>query len=418
MATVRITIDLETADAMRKAAQLKEAVDKFVSSPPGVKGIKGANFSNATSDFLSLNPGLLSLGGASNIKPPPIPKPNYASQNLLAGIISMASNPYLSARAFLSSGGFGGSGGVGGIFGGGAGGNMLPASIALTSVKVAAETLRRAFDELIDSVKRGSKLYQDAARVGRSVGATFQLQQALTSIGLSPQLADQLLLQAQFSRSGRSGGNFARPGQIGAASTTQIGFEDVMLGARNRPQQLGDLQQLVNLSNYAKKAWEDAAVDAQRAGENSQQLFKTTFEVSRLKREWSTLWETFAAELSKTLLPVVEGITAGLKFINSHSDFFRRVFNSGFSGLTGIPFDVLGKPSGSGDIFQAALSQLQRPSVNQFERMGFISAGGPGAQTSYLRQIAENTGKIVNIATTKLTSGSGASSSWVTQQMP
>ena len=398
---------LEISGVDRAAQQLRD-LDKLASSPVGSKGIKGADFSGASSSFFARNPGLVGAFGKnepqmpSQIPPkiaPPLIRNSFTGQNIMAGMISMLSgNNYLAARAFMSAGGAGVGGGFFGSFGGsgGAGGggkSLLPAAAALAAVKAAAEGLRMAFEQLKEAVQRGSKLFQDAARVGRPVGQVFQLQAALRSVGIDDATANQLLLQSQFSRAGRSGGSFMRPGRQGASSTTSIDFEGMMLGTRNRPQQLGELQQLANLSDYARKAWKDAAVDAGIAAGNAESLFNVTFEESRLKREWNTLWEQFASVLSTALLPVIRAITGELKLANEIFDKLRKAGAIGIMAATGGRLGSGLFPGDAGNKFNAALNgQSLGENRNQFQRMGFIQNGGPQEQISLLRDISRNTG--------------------------
>jgi len=158
---------------------------------------------------------------------------------------------------------------------------------------------------------------------------------------------------------------------------------------------MGELQQLVNLSKEAKEAWDDAAVDAAAAARTSRQLFQVTFDGSRLRREWETLWQQFAADLSTTLLPVVNALTYGFKAINAAWPLVRENINF-FAGIAtgGLLSNVLGKAQPGQSNFTQALTQFNRPSVNQWQRMGFVMNGGPAGneQVSLLRDIVKNTG--------------------------
>ena len=331
--------------------------------------------------------------------PPPVPVQNFTKNNLLAGILSMgAGNPYMAARSFMAAGGIGGKGGGGGGMGGffgmagaGAAGDFLPAAAALAAVKLAAEALRFSFQQLTEAIQRGSKLFQDAARTGRSVGQVYQLQQALGAVGISGSTADQLLLQAQYSRTGRGGGGgFMRSSSMGGSNTSMTSFEGIMLGARNRAGQLGELQQLVNLQEYAKKAWKDSAYDSLIAAQNAGKLFNISFQASELKREWNTLWESLAADLGTILIPVISGIKFGLEGLNF---VWQNTQLHKFAELFGLDKDV-------GNFHQQAFGQGLGEHMNQWQRMGFVMQGGPNEQIVTLREIARNTKVSAQVLTT------------------
>lgn len=404
---IRYRIELEGAEKaskdVRTFAQAVRDADKATSSLGNKKGISasdllkaiGGNFSQAT---LARNAELFKQLGdkagqafgtgmknAIQTKVPPIIVPAW--KNVLAGALSIASgNQYLAARSFMGAAGVGGAGGGGiGLGGlGGAGGNFLPAAFALAGVKVAAELLRKAFEETVDAFKRGSKLFIDSAKIGESQLKLASSRNALSLIGVSEEEADRMLLQGQF-------GVRRSQGTVGTRGTTSrsggaIASGGDIFGGRGAGQ-LGDLQQVTNLEKELAMARKDTAAASLAEAMSSRTLFETMYNFKVVIIDIRGVFSDFAALIAGPLKAAFSAVDIVLKVMLAQLNdlvFLGQVLHL-------IP---------KGQDFTKTGGSGQRIPVSNFERLGFhfggnlkTSAGDP------MHQTAQNTGKMVGLLT-------------------
>ncbi len=352
-----------------------------------VEGAKNAtaaigNLRDQYSKFASetskrLNPHLFPIqsaieaAGVSTGRVPPILSTLAATgtnwRQALLGAGAGVFSPWIGARLLNSSGLFGGGGGAGGgggLLGGGAGG-FAAAFIAL---KVVTESLRIAFEQLKEAVKRGSELYVKSAELGLNVGVFSHLQKTLTAVGL-PNAAERLSAFAQFAPRGFR------------ATAPELG--NALLGASRGILSREELQGILNLSGDIADAWNRTQIASLASGISAYQLFRTQLDFTVLKTNWNSLMEELAAIFSRHIRPVLRLTEAWLGAIEVF--FALRLRSLGLASKTGADFQKFG---GIG-------SATARPESG-WEKMGLIINGGIGG-TDYARQTAINTKAIADL---------------------
>lgn len=278
-------------------------------------------------------------------------------------------------------GGFGLSNLLGGLGAGGGGlvGKILPVIDVLQALKMASEYLKKAFDQLVEAVQRGSKLFLDSAKLGRESGGLFQLRSALSSAGLSSGQVDSLLLNAEFAKSQQHGPSStsgrAVQGTRGLGSSINGNYLNG-LGTG----QYAESQQIRNMMAYVNAEWRDAAIDSRLAANNAKGLFVIGNEFNKLKREWNTLWEELAADLGTYLIPVIQDIKNKLKAVNfaisiSELGLFKKIIDKIY-------------PDSGKEKLGAFGNQLIP--ANSFQKMGFVFGNG-GYHGDAVQETARNT---------------------------
>lgn len=295
----------------------------------------------------------------------------------------------------ISAAGLGGGGGIGGIFKsilGGADNPLAKGIVAGTTALLAFRTalwaiqpiinlFKKGLQELAEAVQRGAKLFEDAAKLGTNSGRLRGLQFAFGSAGIDSGTLDRLLLNTEFQTMLRSGRGGMIGGQVRGTRGLQGNVAGAAVTALRGVGQYGEVQQILNMSQQINRAWRDAAVDSFIAAKNSKNLFEISYQLSRIKREWNTLWEELATQLGTVLLPVLSEITQNLKTLNfvvaSADPMFTRIFGKLLpnQGEHNLAFGGTGQ---------------QRIPANQFQRMGFVFGQG-NFQQNYASETARNT---------------------------
>lgn len=354
-----------------------------------LQGLKGASSKFSTIPFLSsfINQSLgIGAGGNS------FNRKNYEAfwknAQLPNNNTGLTFNPRMNGLSRIP-----GSGG-GGLFGGGAGSNFIPTSpipgsgglqLGATLLRLSAaiiatigviKILKWTFEKLTSSIREGSKLYQDSARVGTSAGKLGALQGSLAAIGISPEAAQQLMAYGEFGRFQRG------QGATGMRRTQDVAGQ--ILASGHGVAQQAEIQQIANMSKYLNQFMEESKLAGRIFQDTSRQLFETNLAFSSVKREWNTLWTELASEFSVILKPVLQSIGEQIHLINFYverSDIYRlaKLFmpkDDGFSKQFG----------GGGGLRSLPLSS--------FQRMGF-GMGIPTGPNDYARRTAMGIEKLV-----------------------
>jgi hypothetical protein len=401
----KLSIALELAGVEQARKQLAD-LDKLAASTTGAKSVNleswlKATQGNVSDAFRKLNPDFAKAistatnqGMSEGIKKAAATIPGaFAGQQQNAHVLAYQSNR--SARAntiagllrLLSPGGMssymgstqlarGLFGGVGA--GGGGGGLFAAAGAGGPEVALAAAALYAAFkllkvvtEELIDifkeGIQSGAKLFQEAASVGRSPVQLGQLQQTLQAVGISSEVSRMLLLYGQF------GGPGGRMRGIDAVQGMRLGAQ--------RAGQMGDLQQINNLSRYIAYAWDQTAAAARQSAGVAKTLFITSMVGSLLKTQWDTMKE----QLSAIFAPLIGGALA-------QAVWLMKGFNAELEAIVVILQRLHLLPKGTTDNTQMHPMNW-RPAFNQFQRMGFVFGGGAAIGGDYAAQTARNTGQ-------------------------
>lgn len=284
------------------------------------------------------------------------------------------------ARLLAGAGGGGGVPPVIGSLGARLGG--LPAAPVLIGFAAALVAATVSLKELAEAVKRGSKLFVEAAKVGRSPGTLRGMQSAFESIGIDPEMAERLMLNTQFGRMqriGPSGGNRSVLGTFGASANAN----GEMLTAMRGIVQKGELQQFINLQKTYNEVLADGAVDMALANQNAKQLFQLNVKFVELKREWNTLWEELASDLSGILIPIINQIKEDMKILSVVVRFALQPIND-IARLMGILKNIPDPRQVGG------IGGMQHIEPNSMQRMGFVFSGGTRME-GVQQQIAQNT---------------------------
>lgn len=293
-----------------------------------------------------------------------------------AGLGAMVSpfSPWLGARAI--SGAFGGArgGGPGGggitaaIFGAGGMGRFI---LAFTAIHVVVEGLKFAFMELHKAITDTAKLYQESASTATAPGALFQIQSAFKAIGMTPNAAEVLRIRGEH------------PLRGGAGPTMRFPGTDIILGAGRGTRQVGELQQIKNMSEYIERAWKESAMNARQMEAAVKPLQDTQFELVSLTREWHTLWSQMSAQMSPIIVTLLKSAEGWLKFFNSYLE--GQILIQQYLG-------ILPKDKAPGKEVFANKAQTSGH-ISAWEKMGFVIGGTGG--NDHAKKTAENTGKTV-----------------------
>lgn len=295
--------------------------------------------------------------------PPVIPKGVNWKQAGLGALVSPFS-PWVGARQLNASGLFGQGGN--GMFGAGGFGGF---AAAFLGVKVATDGLRMAFEHLKSAVEDGAKLYQQSARTAVATGKLFQLQTIGQAIGLSAAQMENLIVRAEHPLKG--GGALLNQKDIGQ-----------LFGAGRGVSQIGELQQIKNLSEYIQRTTKDTAFSTYQMSINAKPLQELHYQLVILSTEWKVLWAdlaTLTLPLVKVLvMDIVNILRLGGAYLQQYIKIgqFLHLIPQGEPGKNIIPTP---RSAGGG-------------SGSPWERMGFVIGGI--ASGDHARKTAENTKKI------------------------
>lgn len=332
--------------------------------------------------------------------PPKIPQPIDWKMVGMAGLLAPMS-PWVAARALSQSGLFGrlfgNMGGGGGIWGSGGFRAFFESFVAMT---VITRSLTLAFNQLKLAVESGSKLYQDSARTARPMAQLFQLQTAFSAIGMSPDAANRMLTNMQFTRGrGQIRGLGAMTGDqmFGALRASGVG-------------EMGDMQQLVNMSREFKEAWDAVAQDAQDMAMSAKTMQEISGWTKIIKADWEALVNQIVSVFGPELVTLMQTLHEVLRDLNNQLRTLltiRSVMAAFQSLMTMSPKkiqeafgtmikNILGIPSAPGDARIGG--PYVPPQTSAWERMGLIINGGVMGR-DYARQTAENTRRIADAVT-------------------
>lgn len=409
----RLKAELDMADAMRQvdafAAKTKQAVGPLQTATQaaiaggGIRPSQAgqyAQFLGNTPNFV--NQSLVNLTNTFRQVLPSMtnPPPNIRAYNrnmiqqAMLGIFTSGFSPWIGARmmnnALPNMFGRAGAGGLqSNIFGsGGAGGFYI-----WYAVIQAINGLRQVMSELKNAIETGSKLYQQSAMTAKSPSGLFQLQQAFTGIGMSPDVANRLLLQAQFAMG---------KGRMVSGDQAYGNLLKAMAGTG----QLAEMQQLVNMSREFKRFWNDSAFDATLIARTVGPMQEMYMASAAIRREWQTMWQMIATSFAEEILTLMEGLKLLIQGINLYLTQLRQLKDDfiGFLKIMAVLFDPTGSMFAK---LMGLLSQFNLPEANRiggpmtpgpissWERMGLIVNGGIMGN-DYARQTAENTRRIAD----------------------
>lgn len=257
---------------------------------------------------------------------------------------------------------------ISGLGAGGGGGRLGRIAVALFgplgpiigAVIAAFYALKFAIKFLIEGIEEGAKAYQHAAKLGSPVAGTFQQTAAFNAIGMeSPDLSR---LQGQFNK---KAGRYEEPGT------------DVILGAA-RAGQLGNVQQLVNMSEEFKRNMADAAANSAEMAMSAKILSESSQLVSQVGREWHTL----LAQIATIFTPIINLLLEGLKKWLSDLNLLSAVIIALFKHIGILSKDIGGN-------FNKIPGGNNSPShVTAWEKIGFVFKGH---EHTYQKDIANNT---------------------------
>lgn len=319
----------------------------------------------------------------------------------------------------------GGAGGGGGSFGGlgrfsgnfspggfASFGSSVPVVIAaLAAFKIAIEATKMAMELFKDAVEKGSKLFEDSAKVGVSTSRLQNYRSALGAIGIDSSTADMLALNSQFGRGQRIGRGGLTGNSTVAGTGSIIESQGMMLSAR-RVGQFGAEQQIKNLSKYL----DEFSSSMQKANEitslTSKELFEVGFEWKKFRGELQATIQAFASELGIILIPALRIATA-----------FLHQFNATFLELLKI-LQATGLIAKGGDFGRAigGGGGNSRIPANAMQRMGFVFGMGAEIHGDVQKNIEKNT-KATAVGINQLAKfmggggdfgGAGAGGSWAT----
>jgi hypothetical protein len=302
-------------------------------------------------------------------------------QFIASALVGMVS-PYIGARGISGAIGGGGSGGSGGagIFGGGGFPAFQAAFIALTAV---SNGLRMAFEQLINSVKRGAELYQSSAAIGHDPSKVAQLHGLAGLIGIPSGQLDSLLLRGEYPLKG--GG---RQGKL----------SDALLSSGRGTLQTGELQQIQNMAPYIDLWASRMRVLSDTMGANAKAAKDVDSNFYMLTQTWAASMSTIVADIGPELIV----------FIDMFSHYLKTLAN-GFHALMQLPelqiITALAKkyiqvsnlvPENVPEFKHNMLGNTgSTRSLSGWEKIGF-NIGGFGGN-DHARITAKNTGKTVEL---------------------
>lgn len=315
--------------------------------------------------------------------PPVIQRPDW--RTLLAGGIVGGTNPFMGARFMMDFFRGHGGGGGGGFFGkmfSGAGGEDLAMAAAWKGLRITSEGLRFAFDQLRNAFREGANLFTSAARVGRSPGRQGVFEMGLASIGVSPAIAEQLQLNAEF----------ATRSKRGQGTSTVFSSDEILRSGRGILQR-GELQQIQNLGKYLDKFVQESRIAGTVFEQTSKQLFEMRFSLSGLQRDWSAFMRLQAYDLSSLLKPLIEfqslfvKVKTVMQLASPQHRISQLLIDKIFPGMKGVG-EFQQQFGGSG---------FRNLPTSAFQRIGFSMGPSIGPGLDVAKKTAENTGKTVSI---------------------
>ena len=180
-------------------------------------------------------------------------------------------------------------GGLGAVLG-----EMGPLKLGIIAVTSAFVLLYKSAQQLEEGIRHGAEAYQHAAKLGQGVGSTYQQASAFRAIGMEPPDISQL----SYEKNKKNGG-------YNAPDT------DTILAAA-RAGQLGEVQQLLNMSKEFRAAMRDGANAAVEMEGAARQNLILAMSQSALGREWHTM----LSQISALLSPLIELLSrVGVEFL-------------------------------------------------------------------------------------------------------
>ena len=250
-----------------------------------------------------------------------------------------------------------GAGDFGGLFA-----KFLP---VIGAVIVAFHILHKVVEQLAEGIKHGAEAYQRGARLGGPVGAHFQAEQAFKAIGMEGM--DLQELQGQFNPRAKKFG---------------VPDSEMILGAA-RAGQLGNVQQLTNMSEEFKKAMRDGAANARQMEAASKTSQMLSMEAASIGREWDTMWTQISTVLMPVIMNVFEQIKIPIQMLNYVLEAIIKVATKIHLIHPPSDFKQMGGSMGKSG-----------PSFTSWEKMGFVF-GNKATPEKHLQSISSNTAATV-----------------------
>lgn len=297
---------------------------------------------------------------------------------------------YFGARTLSQAFGgfFGGAGGGNGIAKGLFGPGGLPVFdaffIAIRAMKLAIEGVIAAMHLLARAVNEGAKLFESAAKIGRTPSKTALLEGAAGALGIGTDGLEQLIIKGEYpNRGGRS-----------------LRINDENLSAWRGVMPTGQLQQLQNLKDYWNLFTENMAQAAQVMGENAKSAFDVKFAWEQFAFTFKAAASEIVKDVGPSLILLLRIFTEELKnMMNAMRVIANLVGLDAFNKfLTKINVGI-GTIAGNLPEFKGGNIGLhQMPNVNAFQRMGFVMNGQESDRAmDYARQTALNTEDMVKL---------------------
>jgi hypothetical protein len=298
------------------------------------------------------------------IQPPKIqPQGGMNFMQIGAGALLSRFHPFMAAREL--------SAGFGQPFGKG----PVGAGIFLAGLTVAAVALTAAFHGLRAAVEEGSKLYQHAARLGTTTARAFQIEALGKTLGLAPGELDTLALR---------GSHLQRGGRQAAFQQKDL----QMLLAGGGAGQIGGLQQIKNMGDYASRTFRDLAGATEQMSRNARSMQEASYMGAVLSLEFKSV--------------LVQLATLFMPLIKQYADDAFLVLSAAHTILAGI-LKMTDKVGWTKDASKEDKDKDKHPAklaasrgslspVGPWEKMGFV-IGGFGKDAA--QKTAENTTEMV-----------------------
>lgn len=389
MSGVRIQLNAEgnavqvinaTANAQRDLNKAISDADKILSSGT----VRGSG--QSTRQFIAgfpphIQKQILSQLGASSSTPPPIPNTPSASPQSggFGGLIPPRVNKLLGA---LGGGEGGAAGAIVPVLGA-----LAAFRVALWAVEPALRALRFGIEEILKSIREGSKLYTDSAKLGLNPGRVANLQFAANSLGISTEEAQNMMLQAEFPRHRSSGGSVTRNSTSSFhGSIIEAGGQQ--FGSNGRIKQLGEQQKLNNLQYDFNRLMKESADPSNRLGENAKVLQRTQEILNEASLEWKATISDIATALAPVAVIMADIVKYSLKIWENFSQ----------AGIIIKALGIINKyVAGPTDFKQSPPLSNNSLNPNSFQRMGFNFNGGFNGRNDYARVTAKATQDTVTI---------------------
>jgi len=252
-------------------------------------------------------------------------------------------------------------------------GNIATALSAISAVSTAFIALKMmldvviqgikvAFDLLKKGIENGAKAFMEGAKLAGRVGKVFQLESAMSLLGINEQETSLMVQQAMFNRKSRVFAPEDAQRLIGAARVSQF----------------GSVQQLTNMAEEFRFAMNDARDNARQMELSSRSSFLLSLEMKAVFREFNTLITQTVTALSPFLNLLFTLMKGLLDNLNSQMEIINKILE--FLHL--IP---TGQPGQARTMGMASIGS----NITGWERIGFLF--NASSRDTAMQQIAQNT---------------------------